>query len=335
MRKLPWDAGVRVAAGVAVLLLIATWAWYGLQAATIETRTKTELAVRADRLANAYVTDVTAEVGFVQSVLSFVASVAATRGIHETALLVKANRLYNGVGSNIAIVDRTGAGVAVGATGIVPFNIADRPHFRAALVERGSLLTIGAPVVTKLRKTVAIPFALPVRGSDGRIVGVVSTALDSKSFVAAYDESDIGRNGVLAMIDTREKVLLSRFTITSASGGQTITPAFLKRPLAENPHGSYWRPSAPSTTCCAPSPTARCRTFRSSCSPAWPIPTRSRALPTFNEITRWLRRAWKSHHLDPAGGVASPNRVGKSAARHHDTRRSGQCRGLDGEPSQE
>ena len=235
-------SSVRVALGVATLLLGATWAWYAVQDSALDNRIRTDLTVRAERLDSAYATDVSAEIAYVSSVLHFVAAIDAADGPNEAAQLVRENGLNRGNAGNMAIVGLSGRGFYVGPKGIAPIDISSRPFFHAASNDLTGSLTIGSPVTGKISGIVGIPFAVPVRRHDGRIVGVVSTIVDSATFTAAYDENDIGKNGSLLMIATTRPIVLSRYTISSRTGGQAVRDNVMSLFTKSN-QGSFWQQS--------------------------------------------------------------------------------------------
>ena len=198
---------------------------------------------RAEGLGTAYATNTSAKLSFIASVINYVASYDSDKGITQTALLVERNRLDAGMSGNVAIVNTHGKGLYAGIKGIGPIDIGDRPHFRAALRNRGNRLTIGAPIFSRIRLKQAIPFARPVRHLDGTLVGVVSTAVDSATFSAGFGKKDIGRHGALSVIDLDTGIILSHYTVTGQAGsGLHASASFMQR-VAASRQGLYWRKS--------------------------------------------------------------------------------------------
>jgi two-component system sensor histidine kinase/response regulator len=233
--------GRRMSIAVAIVLLIATWGACAFQLTTVERRTRSELAGRAAQLSSAYANDVTAKLTFIESVLNFVASYDAQDGIAAAARLVRRNHLDRGLQGNVIIVDVHGKGVFANSTAIGPIDISARPHFQRAIHSRPDTLTIGTPIVALVRQTPGIPFAVPVRNAKGTIVGAISTAVDSSSFTLAYDEKDLGHNGVLDIVDLTTGRMVSRWEATgeTSRSNQAVSPAFMARFRAA-PVSQYW-----------------------------------------------------------------------------------------------
>ncbi|GAC1574942.1 MAG: hypothetical protein NVS3B7_07130 [Candidatus Elarobacter sp.] len=226
---------------VAALLLIATWAGFAFQISTLDARMKAELLARADQLATSYANGVSSKLNFVGAAMTFVASFHAKNGVASTALLIERNRLYQGLGDNIAIFDAQGHGTFVGSTGKGP--VADRAPFEAAVRARSDDLVIGSPVLSRVGKTLSVPFSRSVRRADGAVIGAESIAVRSTALTDEFNKTDIGENGVLTMVDIENGIILSRFTVSAQSGGGKLPASALRR-ITSSVQGNYWTESA-------------------------------------------------------------------------------------------
>jgi two-component system, sensor histidine kinase and response regulator len=230
------------AAGVAVLIIAIIWGACLWQVSRLDARSRADAQARAVKLAAQYENDVSASLVVIDNVLNFVASYESENGIRRSAALVERNRLYSGILGNIVIVGRNGKGLYAGAAGIGRVSIGDRPHFRRALADPANMV-IGVPIVGRIRARKAIPFARAVRSADGRVIGVVSTAIDIETFVHGYDEADLGTHGALSMIGVRQRVTLSRFTVGSQTAGRILDAQGFWQRLQAQRSGVYWLPS--------------------------------------------------------------------------------------------
>jgi two-component system sensor histidine kinase/response regulator len=226
------------AAGVAALIIGIIWSACFWQVSSLETRARADAQERAVRLAVQYEGDVSASLVVIDNVLNFVASYDSENGILRSTALVERNRLYAGILGNIVIVGRDGKGLYAGAAGVGRVAIGDRPHFKSALADPANMV-IGVPLVGRIRARNAIPFARAVKARDGRVIGVVSTAIDVSSFVRGYDEGDLGAHGLVEMIGTGRRVVLSRFSVGSQTAGRILTGKGFWTRLQGHSSGTY------------------------------------------------------------------------------------------------
>jgi two-component system sensor histidine kinase/response regulator len=233
--------GGRTSIVVAIVLLIATWSACAFQLSTVERRTRSDLVGRSVRLSSAYATDVSAKLNFIESVLNFVATYDEENGMVAAARLVRRNHLDRGLEGNVIIVDVHGKGLFASSKMIGKIDISMRPHFQRVIRSHSDTLTIGAPIVAVVRKRAGIPFALPVRNTAGKIVGAISTAVDSSAFTSAYDEKDLDRNGVLDIVDLSTGRILSRWEAAGEKTGPNlpVSPSFMAH-LRVGRVNQYW-----------------------------------------------------------------------------------------------
>ena len=235
--------GRRTSIVVAIVLLIATWSACAIQLSTVDRRTRSDLVAGSIQLSSAYATDVVSKLNFIENVLNFVAADDEENGINAAARLVRRNHLDRGLAGNIIIVDLRGKGVFANSKTIGPIDISQRPHFQRAIHSATDTLTIGDPIVAVVRQKAGIPFAVPVHNAAGRIIGAISTAVDSSAFTSSYDEKDLGRNGVLNIVDMSSSRILSRWQAAGeAKTSRVITPEFMAR-LRAQPVNEYWQVS--------------------------------------------------------------------------------------------
>ena len=220
------------------------WAACALQLSTVEDRSRSDLLVRSARLNSAYRSDVVAKLNYIETVLNFAASYDAEHGLAATAALVRAKSLDRGLEGSIVVADTSGKGLYANSKMIGPIDLGPRAHFRTALHSRGGALIMGSPIIGTIRSKLTIPFALPVRDRRGVVIGVISTAVDSIAFTAAYDERDLGAHGVLDLIDIKNRTFLSRYGAAgeTAGSGRSVQDSFKKR-ISSAATGEYWQVS--------------------------------------------------------------------------------------------
>lgn len=232
----------RTAVVVVVVLLAATWLACSVQLAAIDDRAKNDLLVRSVRLNSAYRSDVLAKINYIHNVLNFTAAYDSEHGIEETGRLIQKKALDRGLEGNIVIVNLSGKGIYANGKAMGPIDIGRRAHFQKTLQSATDALTLGSPIVSVVRSRAALPFAVPVRSHSGSIIGVVSTAVDSSAFTAAYDQRDLGNHGVLDLIDTDSHVFLSRYAVAGETGRPPrLSASFIRRIFAAS--GNYWQRS--------------------------------------------------------------------------------------------
>jgi signal transduction histidine kinase len=227
---------------VAAVLLTVTWATCVGQLAALNDRAKTDAVVRAAQLATSYQGDVSSTLYLVDNLLRFLASYDAENGPHRTARLIGRERLYRGLLGNVAVIDARGSGVAVGPQGSAPIRLGDRQYVRTAL--RTNTLSIGTPLIGRVNRHYAIPFALSVREPGGRVAGAVTAIIDVGAFSFGYGANDIGAHGSLAMMGTLDHVVRSRTAGDQPSVlvGRTLNSQLWQRLLTSS-SGYYWQPS--------------------------------------------------------------------------------------------
>jgi signal transduction histidine kinase/ActR/RegA family two-component response regulator len=229
---------------VAFVLLCVTWLGCAVQISQLNARATADAVSHATQLASAYRGNVTSTIFLVDNILRFVSSYAAENGVTRTAQLIRREQLYLGLLGNIAVVDTHGNGFAVGPKGIAPIAIGDRAYVRQAFRERG--LVIGVPLVARVNKHFAIPFARSVRQPDGRLSGAVTSVIDVSGFAFAYTTADFGANGVVEFVGQHDGVVRAR---VSAESSQKLVGRALQAnsplwpALADSPQGYYWQTS--------------------------------------------------------------------------------------------
>jgi signal transduction histidine kinase/CheY-like chemotaxis protein len=229
---------------IALALLAFVWSAWATQNAAIDRRIRADLLARSEQVGASYANDVSAKLNFVNAVMNFVASFDAANGRASAVDLVRRNRLYEGMNANVIFADAHGNGEYVGPSGHGTVYVGDRPHVRLALRDRQGHLWIGAPIIARVKGGLAIPFARGVRDRDGRLLGVVATAIPARVFSAAFDESDIGANGALAMMQIDSHVVLNRYTVKRESGGsRTIGPRLMRDMRGPTPRDAFFQRS--------------------------------------------------------------------------------------------
>jgi two-component system sensor histidine kinase/response regulator len=243
LRSLPewWPAIV-----AAAVFLAGVWLFYGAQLAALDERARVDAVNRSRQIGVSYQDDVSSTFRLISGVLRFIAAYDAENGIARTAGLVTRNHLYSGLLRNVAIVGTTGTGLSTGPGGAMPIVIGDRPSFRDALRSKGPMI-IGRTVTFRNATSQAIPFALPVRRTDGTLVGVVALAVPISAFAFDYSRQDIGENGALTLVGAQDRLVRARIAFDApseeVSGGEWPAGALLWRTVARSSSGAYWQTS--------------------------------------------------------------------------------------------
>jgi signal transduction histidine kinase/CheY-like chemotaxis protein len=210
LRSLYSSADRLVPVLIAAVLLCATWFAYAAQISALHERATADAVSRVTELSGSYENDAAATVVLVDNMLRFIAAYDAENGPQRTAALIQRERLYRGVNGNVAVVDTHGNGIAVGAHGSAPISVGDRAHVRASFHSTG--LIIGRPLIGRVNKHFAIPFARGVRRPDGTLVGSVNAVVDVNSFRFGYDATDFGPKGIAEIVGRYDLIVRARLS---------------------------------------------------------------------------------------------------------------------------
>jgi signal transduction histidine kinase/ActR/RegA family two-component response regulator len=229
---------------VAALLIVATWLGCAVQIAALNQRADKDAVSRATQLATSYEGDGSSTINLVDNMLRFLAAYDLKNGVRNSAALIAHQQLYRGLSGNIAVIDATGHGFAVGVKGSSPISIGDRAYVQAAVRSRS--LIIGSPLVARVTKQFSIPFARAVRRPDGTVVGTITSVISVAAFTYGYTANDFGPRGVMDFIGSRDGVVRSRVSVDpsqSLVGRALARNSALWPSLAAAPQGYYWQNS--------------------------------------------------------------------------------------------
>ena len=229
---------------IASVFLALTWFGWYMQNASLGEHARADLSASADQVADSFASDVSARLDFIDAILNFVASYDAANGLKSSINLIRDNRLYADLQTNLIVADASGHGVFIGPDGTGPVYVGDRPHIRAAMNHPTRSLIIGAPLVAKVQHRLSIPFARLVFSRQNRVIGIIATGVPAQTFSAQFDETDIGPNGALSIVDLNKRTLLGRFTVKrKLASGITIDSRFLAKMLTAG-RGRFTQKSA-------------------------------------------------------------------------------------------
>ena len=195
---------------VAAVLLSATWFACVAQISALNERATADAVSRVSELSGSYENDAASTVILVDNMLRFIAAYDAENGPRRTAALIEREQLYRGVNGNVAVVDTHGRGIAVGPRGSARISVGDRPHVQASF--HSARLIIGRPLIGRVNKHFAIPFARGVRRPDGTLVGSVTAVIDVNAFRFGYDATDFGPKGIAEIVGRYDLIVRARLS---------------------------------------------------------------------------------------------------------------------------
>ncbi len=240
MRRLFSTADSWRAVLVAAILLAATWFACVAQIGALNDRSRADSLARVAQLSTSYQGNVSSTIALVDNILRFVSAYDSENGPQRTAALIQRENLYRGLLGNIAVVDASGRGVAVGPKGRAPIMIGDRPYFKAAFLTRD--VVIGVPLIGRVNKHFAIPFARSVRRADGRVAGAITAVIDVSGFTFGYSTSDFDANGVVEFFGIGDGIVRARVSADQSQklvGRALAKTSPLWKGLAVKPSGTY------------------------------------------------------------------------------------------------
>jgi hypothetical protein len=131
------------------VFLAFTWLGWYMQNASLGERTRADLWASADQIADSFASDVSACLNFIDAIMNYLASFDAANGLTASINLIRDNRLYSDLETNLIVADASGHGVFTGPDGTGDVSDRDRLHMRAALNYPNRSLIIGSPLVGK------------------------------------------------------------------------------------------------------------------------------------------------------------------------------------------
>jgi hypothetical protein len=221
----------------AAILIIGAWSIAHHEISTLSNRADADARIRVTQLATSYRSDVASTFRLVDTTLRFVGNYYLENGMSRTEEMIRRDRLYSGVLGNIGIVDAHGNGMAFGPGQSGRIAVGDRAYVRGALRTQG--MVIGAPIVGRMNKRLAIPFARAIRRPDGSLAGVVTAVIAVDGFAYGFDTGDYGPKGLITIVGVNDHVAFVRFSgerSTEHLGGTILASSPLWRLLAAHPN---------------------------------------------------------------------------------------------------
>ncbi len=118
-------------------------------------------------------------------------------------------------------------------------NLADRRHFRAALLEKR--FASGEYIVTRTTNRPAFAFAHPVPGADGEVVGVLTAAIDLRRFADFFSARRMPSEAFLGIADNSGRRLYRTLTSSTYTLGKPISAPVWESALAGDGSGVFVR----------------------------------------------------------------------------------------------
>ena len=117
-------------------------------------------------------------------------------------------------------------------------NYADRDYFQALMTGAKEGLAIGQPVLGRVTQTWMLPVARAYKGDDGKVAGVVVSAIRLSYFNDLFKTLDLGRDsGVNLLHDSG--TIVSRYPYGDADVGKSLAGTANMRRLLEERSGSF------------------------------------------------------------------------------------------------
>ena len=205
---------------VAAVIIITAWLVATNEIRQLDDRAKTDALVRVEQLSTSYQNDVGSTIKLVDNILTFIADYDLENGTARTQDLVQRDHLYSGVLGNVAVLGPTGNGIAFGPVGAARVSLGDRTYVREAL--RTNMLSIGAPVVGRFNKHLAVPFARAIRRPDGTVAGIVTSVIDIGVFAYGYDGNDFGDRGIVEIVGINDHIARARITAQGSAQSSAV-----------------------------------------------------------------------------------------------------------------
>jgi diguanylate cyclase (GGDEF)-like protein/PAS domain S-box-containing protein len=115
------------------------------------------------------------------------------------AKLIEDGLIDGHIFTNVVVVDEHGY-LVVSSQALRALNIGDREYFRAHVVDPGTALKIGKPIVSRTYGKASIPMSRRINKRDGSFGGVVSALVDPAYFLHFYEKANVGRDGLVHLV---------------------------------------------------------------------------------------------------------------------------------------
>jgi diguanylate cyclase (GGDEF)-like protein len=118
---------------------------------------------------------------------------------------------------NVAMVDPNGMLLTRTNTDTEKVAVGDSPYFLAHKNATRDFLNIGPPTYSRVSKRTIVPFSRRLEDRDGKFGGVVAAAVTPDYLTENYDETTLGKNGLLGVLGHDSVIRVTRT-------GQTVHP---------------------------------------------------------------------------------------------------------------
>jgi len=123
-----------------------------------------------------------------------------------------------------------------------PINIADRPHFQAAMA--GADLVISPALRSRLDNRILFTISRPIRDWTGDIIGVASTGMKTDWLVNFYALMSFGLETTVTIFRTDGEIVARHPDLASHLGKNNRNGPLFREHLPQSPVGGYWSRSA-------------------------------------------------------------------------------------------
>ncbi|MDR3538251.1 MAG: histidine kinase dimerization/phospho-acceptor domain-containing protein, partial [Acetobacteraceae bacterium] len=227
-RRLTWSMALIWV--VASLLVVAAWG----VVAELTQRDGQEVLARARRdtgnLARTIAEQTTRAMSDTDRILNFLAYDLGHRGVDRPRLQDVLKNAIDGSDLLLQLSYTDAAGTVIESSVDGPMsvvNIADREHFLVHKEGTVQGMFISRPVLGRASGKWSIQLSRRITAPDGSFAGVMVASLDPFYFSRTFDDLDIGKRGVLAIVG-RDGILRARTGLNEAIIGRNVseTPPF-------------------------------------------------------------------------------------------------------------
>ena len=154
---------------------------------------------------------------------------------------VRDGLIISNIFNQMGIIDENGMYILSDLPNHSPIDLSDREHFRVHRDHPSDLLWVSKPVLGRATGKPSIQMTRRINKPDGSFGGVTVISIDPNYFTAIYNDTDIGRDGVISVVGFDGVVRARRGSSENpnANLGRDISASPLFRLLQTEDQGHY------------------------------------------------------------------------------------------------